>query len=203
MKKITLIIGMFVSLNTILFSEGYKTGDNASDFKLKNVDGKFVSLADFPKAKGFIVIFTCNHCPYAKAYQDRIIDIDKKYKQLGYPVIAINSNDPGLSPEDSYDQMIVRAKEKGFTFPYLFDETQTVYRTYGATRTPHVFLLQKQGRELVVKYIGAIDDNYEDPAKVSKPYLANAINSVIAGKTPDPSYTKAIGCSIKDKMASN
>ncbi len=203
MKKITLIIGMLVSLNTIMFSEGYKTGDNASDFKLKNVDGKFVSLADFPNAKGFVVIFTCNHCPFAKAYQDRIIEIDRKYKQLGYPVVAINSNDPGLSPEDSYDQMIVRAKEKGFTFPYLFDETQTVYRTYGATRTPHVFLLQKQGKNLVVKYIGAIDDNYEDATKVSQPYLANALNSVIAGKSPDPSYTKAIGCSIKDKTASN
>ena len=203
MKKITLIISLFATISTILFSQGYKIGDKASDFKLKNINGKYVSLADFPEAKGFVVIFTCNHCPYAKAYQDRIIQIDKKYKSLGYPVVAINSNDPNLSPEDSYDQMIVRAKDKGFTFPYLFDQTQTVYRTYGAKRTPHVFLLQKQGKDLIVKYIGAIDDNYEDETKVTHPYLSNAINDVIAGKNPDPSFTKAIGCSIKDKQYNN
>ena len=200
MKTITLIISLFLVVKSVTFAQGYKTGDIATDFKLKNTDGKFVSLADFPSAKGFVVIFTCNHCPFAKAYQDRIIQIDKKYKPLGYPVIAINSNDPGLSPEDSYDQMIVRAKEKGFTFPYLFDENQSVYRAYGAKRTPHVYLLEKQNNKLVVKYIGAIDDNYEDATKVSQPYLANAINSVIAGKNPDPSTTKAVGCSIKDKQ---
>ncbi len=200
MKTITLIISLFLVVKSVTFAQGYKTGDIATDFKLKNTDGKFVSLADFPSAKGFVVIFTCNHCPFAKAYQDRIIQIDKQYKPLGYPVIAINSNDPGLSPEDSYDQMIVRAKEKGFTFPYLFDENQSVYRAYGAKRTPHVYLLEKQNNKLVVKYIGAIDDNYEDATKVSQPYLANAINSVIAGKNPDPSTTKAVGCSIKDKQ---
>lgn len=184
-----------------LFAKGYSVGDKASDFKLKNVDGKYVSLADYTDAKGFIVIFTCNHCPYAKAYQDRIIEIDNKFKPLGYPVIAINSNDPGLVPEDSYDQMIVRAKEKGFTFPYLFDETQSVCHAYGALRTPHVFVLQKQGGDLLVKYIGAIDDNYEDASKVSQAYVANAINSIMSGKDPDPSMTKAIGCTIKDKTA--
>src|SRR5208337_204464 len=126
MKKFTIITTLFLSISSFLFAQGYNIGDKATDFKLKNVDGKYVSLSDYSTAKGFVVVFTCNHCPYAKAYQDRIIEIDKKFKTLGYPVIAINSNDPGSSPEDSYDQMIVRSKEKGFTFPYLFDETQSV-----------------------------------------------------------------------------
>jgi len=184
---------------TAAVSQGYNVGDKAADFKLKNVDGKFVSLSDYPDAKGFTVIFTCNHCPYAIAYEDRIIELDKKYKKSGYPVIAINSNDPDIAPDDSYDKMIVRAKEKGFTFPYLFDETQEVYRKYGAKRTPHIYVLQKKGSDLVVQYIGAIDDNYQDASKVTTPYLANALDALLAGKSPDPNFTKAVGCSIKDK----
>jgi len=182
------------------FSQGYNVGDKASDFKLKNTDGKLVSLSDYPDAKGFIIIFTCNHCPYAKAYQDRIIKLDKKYKQLGFPVIAISPNDPDLVPEDSYDNMVLLAREKGFTFPYLFDGTQEVYRKYGAKRTPHVYLLRKKGGELIVQYIGAIDDNYQDATKVTIPYLANALDALLAGRTPEPTFTKAIGCSIKDKL---
>jgi peroxiredoxin len=185
---------------TASYSQGYSVGDAASDFKLKNTDGKLVSLNDFPGSKGFIVVFTCNHCPYAKAYQDRIQALDKKYKSLGFPVIAINPNDPSLVPEDSYSNMVALAKQKGITYPYLFDETQEVYRKFGAKRTPHVYLLQKDGNRLVVKYIGAIDDNYEDASSVKTSYLANAIDALLAGRTPDPTLTKAIGCSIKDKQ---
>jgi peroxiredoxin len=198
----TLITTILV-LNSLLLSAGeggYNVGDKASDFKLKNVDGKFVSLSDYPDAKGFILIFTCNHCPFAQAYQDRIIAIDKQYKSKGYPVIAINPNDPGLVPDDSYPAMQERAKEKGYTFPYLFDEHQQVYKMYGATRTPHVFLLQKAAdNSLVVKYIGAIDDNYQDPQAVTQNYLSNALDNLIAGKQIDPDFTKAIGCTIKSK----
>jgi peroxiredoxin len=199
-----IILALVFMLSTYLFeaAEGYKIGDKAVDFKLKNVDGKLLSLTDFPNAKGFVVIFTCNHCPYAQAYQDRIIEIDKIYKTKGYPVIAINPNDPSIMPEDSYDAMIQRAKEKAYTFPYLIDEKQEVYKAYGATRTPHVFLLQKNEKgDLIVKYIGAIDDNYQDASAVKEKYLANAIDALLMGKEPDPNYTKAIGCSIKDKLA--
>ncbi|MCU0370818.1 MAG: thioredoxin family protein [Bacteroidales bacterium] len=199
MKKMIIMFSITVLAIPGAISQGYNVGDNASDFKLKNVDGKFVSLSDYPDAKGFTVIFTCNHCPYAKAYEDRIIALDKKYKELGYPVIAINPNDPEINPEDSYDKMIVRSKEKGFTFPYLFDETQEIYRNYGAKKTPHVYLIRKKGNDLVVEYIGAIDDNYQDASKVTTPYVANAIDALLAGKSPDPDFTKAIGCSIKDK----
>ena len=204
MKKIGIIATILLFVMVLAHSQGYNVGAKASEFKLKNVDGKFVSLADFPKAKGFVVVFTCNHCPYAIAYQDRIIALDKKYKSQDYPVIAINPNDPAIEPADSYQAMIVRAKEKAFAFPYLFDETQDVYRKYGATRTPHVFVLQKnEKKDFIVKYIGTIDDNYEEPSKVTKTYLSDAIDALLAGKDPDPAFTKAIGCSIKDKKKAN
>ena len=193
----------FISLFAIssAFSQGYKVGDKATGFKLKNTDGKMVSLSDFPDAKGYVVIFTCNHCPYAKAYQDRIIAIDKKYKSKGYPVIAISSNDPEVNAEDSYENMIIRAKEKGFTFPYLYDETQDICRKYGATRTPQVFLLEKKGTDLIVQYTGAIDDNSQDASKVTMPYLSNAIDALLAGYMPEPAFTKAVGCGIKLREA--
>ena len=203
MKQLLFLFGISLMSYTAINAQGYSVGDKASDFKLKNVDGKFVSLSNYASAKGFVVVFTCNHCPYAKAYQERIIQLDQKYKSKGYPVIAINSNDPQLEPADSYQEMIVRAKEKSFTFPYLFDETQDVYRKYGAKRTPHVFLLQKQGSNLVVKYVGAIDDNFEDATKVTSPYVAKAIDALLAGQEPNPAFTKAIGCGIKDKQFKN
>lgn len=199
MKKSIFIL--LIVLFTKSFAQGYRVGDLASDFKLENIDHKFYSFKDFPNAKGFIVVFTCNHCPYAQAYQGRLIEIDKKYKPLGYPVIAVNPNDPDLEPEDSFDNMAKRSKEMGYTFPYLFDSDQAIYRTFGATKTPHVYLLQKSGINLIVKYIGAIDDNYKDAAMVTQPYLTNAIDALLSGKQPNPSNTKAIGCSIKDKRS--
>lgn len=176
---------------------GYKVGDVATDFSLKNIDGKKVSLKDFKDAKGYIVVFTCNHCPYAKAYEDRIVALDKKYKKQGYPVIAINPNNPEKLKDDSFENMQVRAKEKGFTFPYLLDEGQKIYPQYGATKTPHVYVLQKTAKGNVVKYIGAIDDNYENEAAVTKKYVEDAVNSLLKGKEVSVKETKAIGCSIK------
>ena len=203
MKQFVLLFSIIIFASSAVISQGYSVGDKASDFKLKNVDGKFVSLSDYPDAEGFTVIFTCNHCPYAKAYQDRIIEIDKKYKSLGYPVIAISPNDPEIVPEDSYENMVLRAKEKKYTFPYLLDETQEIYRKYGAKKTPHVYLLKKEGSDLTVKYIGAIDDNYQDATQVKDHFLAAAVDALLAGKNPDPAVTKAIGCSIKDKNVKN
>lgn len=176
---------------------GYKVGDVATDFKLKNVDNALVSLADFKKAKGFIVVFTCNTCPYSVAYEDRIIALDKKYKAKGYPVIAINPNDPEASPNDSFEDMKVRANEKGFTFPYLFDEGQKVYPQYGATRTPHVYILKKENKKLRVAYIGAIDNNSHDASSVTKKYVEDAVDALLKGKTPKKKKSRAIGCTIK------
>ena len=196
-KIIALIFSGVLGLNFCSAQEGYKVGDKAADFRLMNVDGNYVSMSDYNDAKGFVVVFTCNHCPYAVAYEDRLIEIDKNYKPQGFPVIAINPNDPAAEPRDSYELMQERAIEKGFTFPYLFDEGQKVYPVYGATRTPHVFLLNRTGDDLVVSYIGAIDDNYRDPDAVEEEYLTDAIDALLAGEHPDPDFTRAIGCTIK------
>lgn len=175
---------------------GYQIGDTATDFSLKGLDGKMVSMADYKDAKGFIVVFTCNHCPYAVMYEDRINDLAKMYTKKGYVLLAINPNDPEVQPKDSYELMIERAKEKGFVFPYLFDEGQKIYPQYGATKTPHVFLLDSKR---VIKYIGAIDDNAQDAGAVTEKYLENAIAALEKGVKPNPETTKAIGCSIKTK----
>lgn len=178
---------------------GYSVGDYATDFSLKNIDDNMVSLADFPEANGFIVVFTCNHCPYAVANEDRIIALDAKYKDQGYPVIAINPNDPEVNEEDSFENMKVRAEEKGFTFPYLIDEGQEIYPQYGATKTPHVYLLEKTEEGNRVAYIGAIDDNTNEPENVTEKYLENAVDALIAGEEIAVTETVAIGCSIKTK----
>jgi len=169
-----------------------EVGDKAPAFSLKNVDGNMVSLADY-KGKGAIIVFTCNHCPFSVLYEDRIIDMQKKYAD-SYPVIAINPNSPAAEPEDGYEEMIVRAKEKEFNFPYLFDDGQKIYPQYGANRTPHVFLLDKAHN---VRYIGAIDDSARDASGVKVNYVDNAIQAIESGKDPEPNFTKAIGCTIK------
>lgn len=176
---------------------GYEIGDVATDFKLKNIDGNQVSLSDYSTAKGFIVVFTTNHCPYAKAYENRIVALDKKYKTKGYPVIAINPNNPDKNEQDSFENMQIRAKQKGFTFPYLLDEGQKIYPQYGATKTPHVYILEKENNELIVKYIGAIDDNYQDVNAVEEKFVENAVDELLAGEEVSVKTTKAIGCSIK------
>ena len=182
-------------------ADGYKVGDKATDFQLKDVDGKLVSLASYPAAKGFIVVFTCNTCPFAKAYEGRILALDQKYAPLGYPVIAINPNDPAAAPGDSYAAMQQLARSHHYTFPYLQDESQQVAHQYGATRTPHLYVLQRQGSELKVAYVGAIDDNSEDAKQVKTKYLENAMSDLLAGKPAATPTTQAVGCSIRWKRA--
>jgi peroxiredoxin len=187
--------GIDTGISKIILS--YQIGDVAEDFKLKNVDGNMISLADFEEAKGFIVIFTCNTCPVSVANEDRIIALNEKYKDLGYPVIAINPNNPEISSGDSYELMKVRAKEKGFEFPYLFDEGQEVYPKYGASKTPHVYVLNKENNNLLVKYIGSIDDSARNAGAVRTKYVENAVDALIKGTPIEVASTKAIGCSIK------
>lgn len=198
--KLVAIVAGFLMLASFKPEGGLKVGDKATDFKLKNVDGKPVSLMrDYKSSKGVIVVFTCNHCPFAKKYEDRVIALDKKYKGLGYPVVAINPNDPEKSPEDSYDNMQKRSRDKGFSFPYLFDETQATARAYGATNTPHIYILQNTAAGFEVKYIGAIDDNADDARAVKEKYAENALDALLAGKPIATTKTKAIGCTIKWK----
>jgi peroxiredoxin len=201
MIKLSSIFALFVllSFSNVNAQLGLKVGDVALPFKLKNTDGKMISLADYNSKKGVIVIFTCNHCPFAVAYEDRIIELHKKYASLGYPVISINPNDAIAYPEDDFASMKKRAKEKKFPFVYLHDETQDIAKAYGAQRTPHVYILQNEDLQFKIKYVGAIDDNTEEPEAVTKKYVESALNSLIEGKPVAESSTKAIGCSIKWK----
>jgi peroxiredoxin len=184
---------------------GYSIGDKAIDFSLKNATnnmngvGKNVSLKDYNNVKGYIVVFTCNHCPFAIAYEDRIMDLHKKYAPEGYPVIAINPNDVTKVPDDSYANMKTRVKEKGFPFAYLIDETQGIAKAYGATKTPHVYILEKKGNDNIVRYIGAIDDSTYDASAAKEKYVENAIDALLNGKSVEKTETKAIGCTIKWK----
>lgn len=187
--------GVETGISKIVLS--YQIGDKAEDFKLKNIDGNTISLADFTEAKGFIVIFTCNTCPVSVANEDRIIALHEKYEKVGFPVIAINPNNPEISSGDSFELMKVRAKEKGFKFPYLFDDGQKVYPKYGASKTPHVYVLNKENDGLIVKYIGSIDDSARNAGAVKTKYVENAVDALIKGSEIEVASTKAIGCSIK------
>ena len=198
MKKIILIPLLFL-MSFAIAQNGYKIGDKVADFSLKNIDESMVSLKGLENSKGAIITFTCNHCPYAKLYEDRIVELDKKFKSKGYPVVAINPNDFKKQPDDSFENMQIRAKEKGFTFPYLIDETQDVAKAFGATKTPHVYIVQKKGSEFLLKYIGAIDDNPQSADDIDEKYVEDAVNALLAGKNPPKNNTRAIGCTIKWK----
>jgi len=196
------ILSLIVLLTTLAFTSsisdnGYEIGDIATDFKLENIDGNFVSLSDYKDAKGFIVVFTCNTCPYAVAYEDRVEALNKKYAKKGYPVIAIMPNNVSTKPGDSMEAMQRRAKEKGFTFPYLMDADQSIYPQFGATKTPHIYILEATAKGPVVQYIGAIDDNYKDATLVKTKYVENAVDALLSGTSVEVNKTKAIGCSIK------
>jgi peroxiredoxin len=165
-----------------------------ADQKMKNIDGKEIAVADVKGAKGTLVVFTCNACPYARAWEDRIVALGNEYKSKGIGVIAVNANDPGKVAEDGYDQMKTRAKDKNFAFPYVVDATSNLARAYGATRTPEAFLFDAQGK---LVYHGTIDDNAQEPDKVSTRYLSDALVAVTSGKEVAVKETKAMGCGIK------
>jgi peroxiredoxin len=165
-----------------------------SDVGMKNVDGKVLTIADVKGAKGTLVLFTCNHCPWVKAWESRMVKVAADAKKRGIGVIAINSNDPQGYPEDSYDNMVKRAKDKGYGFPYVVDATSDVARAFGATHTPEAFLFDAQGK---LVYHGAIDDNARQPKQVKSRWLADAVSAVASGKAVPVAETKSLGCSIK------
>ncbi len=200
--------GLFMAASftaTQVEADGLEVGDIAPDFNLENIDGKMYSLeriADMYKEqynkdlKGYIITFTCNTCPWAVKYEDRIIETHKKTVKMGYPVVAIQPNDPDVQPGDSMDKMKERAEDKAFPFVYLMDEGQKVYPKFGASRTPHIYLLSADRK---VQYIGALDDNANDPSAVEVNYVEAAVKALESGKTVDPNFTRAIGCTIKTK----
>ena len=200
-KLFTTVLISFLILGSSEYS-GYVVGDKAMDFNLKNVDGQMVSMSGNLDNKGYIIIFTCNTCPYSVAYEDRIIALHNKYASLGYPVIAINPNDPIVQPGDSFENMQKRAKEKEFPFPYVFDSTQEITLAYGATNTPHVYVVERVKKDYIVRYIGGIDNNTRDASLATKMYVEDAVNNLLAGESIETTSTKAIGCTIKWSAAS-
>jgi len=173
-----------------------KIGDLAPDFQLPGVDGNMYSLEDFKKKKIVIIMFSCNHCPTVKAYEDRFVELQRDYKDKGVVLVAINPNDDKKYPEDSFKNMNVRAKEKGFNFPYLRDETQSVARLYGAERTPEVFVFDEKR---ALRYHGRIDDNAYEPDKVQQYYLRDALDAILKGQKVTMQDTEPVGCTIKWK----
>jgi peroxiredoxin len=192
---VLIFVGFLTAFTLKTVDIGYQIGDTIEDFSLMNTDDSMVSLSDYKDAKGFIIIFTCNTCPYSVANEDRIIGLDRKYKKQGFPVIAINPNDPIAVPNESFEKMKVRAQEKGFTFPYLLDKGQKVYPKFGATKTPEVYIVTRN--DLKVQYIGAIDNSSRDPEQVTEKYVENAVAALLTGKKIEKTETRAIGCSIK------
>lgn len=198
MKRFLFTLAGMFTLVALQAQSGYGVGDAVADFTLTNVDGEEVSLNSYlEESEGVIVVFTCNTCPFAVKYEDRIKELAATYNDAGWPVVAIQPNDPGRSPGDSFEKMVALASDHEYDFPYLYDDTQEIAEAFGATRTPQTYLLQVVEGEFVVKYIGAIDDNPHNAEEVEVNYIDDAIEAMKAGEEIERTSTRAIGCTIK------
>jgi peroxiredoxin len=197
MKTKKLMLTVFSFFLFIGLNAQYQVGDKVEDFKLKNTEGEYVSLSDYEDADGFIVVFTCNTCPFAKKYEERIIALDKKYAKKGYPVVAVNPNCVKKKPGDSMEAMDERSEDKGYSFVYLKDNGQKVARKFGAERTPEIFLLDKRKDDLYLVYTGTIDNNVDDPSKADEHYVEEAVEALLDNEQVPVAKTKAVGCTIK------
>ncbi len=197
MKKLIAIILTLICYNLQAQVTTLTAGQPAPDFNLKNVDNKDISFASFSDAKGYLLVFTCNTCPVSKAYEQRIIDLNNKFASAGYPVIAVNPNDPDASRGDSFEKMQDLAKSKKYPFPYLYDNGQTITNLYGARNTPHLFIVSKTDKGNMIVYTGAIDNDPEETNGSATKYAEQVISALIKGEKPSLTSTKAIGCTVK------
>lgn len=201
MKRLLILLPLMI----LLASGGVKTtevspiGKTVNDFCLLNTDGKQVSLSDYKTAKGFVVVFICNHCPFAKLYTDRLNALNTKYKPLGVPVLTINSMDTLTYESERWELMRSRAQSEHYNFPYLQDAAQTVGQNFGANRTPHAYVLWRVSNKWIIKYSGAIDDNGKD-ASAAQPFIANALDDLLAGKPVANPETLTVGCAIHYRL---
>ena len=193
------LTAILLVITSVIVHAQYKVGDKVEDFSLKNIDGKMVSLGDYKDAKGFILVFSCNHCPVVQKYESRIKELHAEFASKGYPVLAINPNDEKAQPQDSFAEMKKRAKAQGYKFAYLRDDTQQVAKLFGAERTPHVYIVKKTSGGYKLVYIGAIDNNADNAKKADKHYVQDAINSLLKGEQVAVTETRAVGCTIKWK----
>lgn len=192
------LLAVFLILaSSLLFSfKNAGKEKSISDFRLLNVDGRMISLEDYPDAKGFIIVFTCNHCPFAKLYTDRLNTLSDKYKALNVPLLTINSMDTAVYEDESFEKMQQKAKTAKFSFPYLHDAKQTVTRDFNAERTPHAFVIWKINNAWIIKYSGAIDNNGAEPGKVTHAYVEEAVSELLRGKQVTTAETRSVGCTI-------
>ena len=177
-------------------SKEIELGSPCPPFRIPAVAGGVVDRDDFADVPVLGVFFSCNHCPYAKAVEGRLIDLEKDYRDRGFRFVVISVNDAVSYPEDSFDSMKKRAAERGYAFPYLYNEDQTIARALGAVCTPDLYVFDK-GRRLA--YHGRLDDSPMDPSKVKRRELREAVDAILAGKTPATAQNPSIGCSIKWK----
>lgn len=178
---------------------GYNLGDAVANFDLKNVVSQQVTLANYRDQKGLIVVFTSNHCPFSKAYENRIMALDRKFAPQGYPVLAIMPNDTSAYEDDSFKSIKTRTRDKPYPYAYTIDETQSTARAFGAARTPQVYILKQTAGKFILEYMGAIDDNPQDESSVQRRYVEEAVRSLIEGRPVQSPLTKPIGCGIKWK----
>ncbi len=195
-RWLTGLLAFSLSVAAAQTPKGYTLGDAVADFNLKSVDNRLVSLANYRSGKGLIVVFTSNHCPFSKAYEARLLALDRLFAPQGYPVLAIMPNDPAAYEDDSFANMQTRARDKNYTYTYALDETQAVARQFGATRTPQVFVLKQTGNQFVVEYTGSIDDSPQDGAGAQRHYVNEAVSSLLAGRPVQSPLTKPIGCAV-------
>lgn len=194
-----LLCALWLSTASAQLPKGYAIGDAIVDFKVKNVDGRIITLSDYRSRKGLVVVFMSNHCPFSKAYEDRLMALDRKFSPQGYPVLAIMPNDPAVYEDDSFENMKIRAREKGYPYAYALDETQAAARAFGATRTPEVYVLKQTGGQFILEYVGTVDDSPQDSATVQRRYVDEAVTNLLAGRPVQSPMTKPIGCAIKWK----
>jgi peroxiredoxin len=178
----------------VAYSKGMPIGTPAPDFNLPGVDGHSHALESFNDAKVLVVIFTCNHCPYAQALEPRFIELQRDYLDRGVRLVAINPNDARAYPEDDFAHMKARARDNRWNFPYLRDESQSVARAYDAACTPDVFVFDAERK---LRYNGRVDDNWKEPSQVTQRDLRRAIDLILEGRPVDFPVHPALGCSIK------
>ncbi len=189
-----LVAALFIALiSPALAGEELAIGEMGPGFDLKGTDSKMHSLEDVAGEKGTAVIFTCNLCPFSKGYEDRLVELAKSYQAEGIGFVAINPNDPKIVPGDGFDQMVERAKEKNFPYPYLVDTTQEIAAAYGARVTPHIFLLDGEGK---LAYRGRVDDSLKEKEVTARDFEA-AMSALVNGEQVPAAETKAFGCSVK------
>ncbi len=194
MKRIvTIFFTMTVIVCVCFISYGQKT---VPDFNLRSTDNKWISLKKYPKAKGFIIVFVCNHCPFANRYSGRMNILNSKYAPLGIPLIAVNSSDTLMFRDETFAKMVESAKKKKYNFPYLYDNTQIVGKNFSAYKTPQAFVIWKQNNKWVIEYNGTLDDNGAEPTKVVHAFIDEAVENLLAGIKVSTPVTKSIGCEI-------